>query len=255
MHPSKVIFTVTTGRSGSDFLCKVLNCFNNILSEHEPRPKYDKYIRHAQHFPFVARDFIFRKKLPYLEKKTQSGKIYAETSHLICKGFLDEWICNPELPTPKLIILNRELRKIALSFNRINSIPGRTFGGVRYLLSPDDPNNLTLLPNHEKLNNYQICYWYCLEIEERKKYYRDLIKKHKGVYCDTSIEELKTSEGINHLQETLQLPKMGILGQRKYRKTINTIVNPKTDKKPVKTFTHTELEELEQEVANALIIK
>jgi hypothetical protein len=52
-----------------------------------------------------------------------------------------------------------------------------------------------------------------------------------GKCIHTSIGALKTPKGISFIQDELNLPGFSLLGERRYQKTINRVINAKTEKK------------------------
>lgn len=246
----RFIFTVTTGRSGSNFLTEIMGCLKGVLSVHEPKPRYDRVLSMVQNCPTIANEFLEQKKIPWIKHHIKNNQIFIESSHLFCKGFLEPWLSHDDLPVPDLIFLDRDLRKIALSMYQLNTIPGRNLAGVKYYLSPRDMSLMTQLESYEQLNDYQLCYWYCLEIERRKEIYGDLIKSKGGTCVHTNIDELKSKDKFAQLCEELNMPSFSILGKRRYEQIINRVVNPKTHNKKALDITRIQLNEWEEEVRN-----
>src|SRR5262249_3241543 len=132
--PRRLIFTITTGRSGTEYLARVLSLYARVEARHEPRPRFSSCYRAVLAVPAVAREFWEREKLPRILSGHRS--IYAETSHFACKGFLESLIELGQRPT--LVHLVRDRREVALSLWSLDSIPGRSLRGVRHYLSPED---------------------------------------------------------------------------------------------------------------------
>ena len=165
----RVIFTVTAGRTGSQTLSRIMNHVPGAVALHEPRPQYSSVMREAVRSPWVARRFIRHVKMPAILAPSQT--VYIETSHLFCKGFLE-----PALALglrPALIFLERDLRETAVSLLHKNAVPGRSREGRQYLIAPDDLTYVTIR-DHAGMSDYQLCYWYCLEIAHRQHLYRQL---------------------------------------------------------------------------------
>jgi hypothetical protein len=205
-----LIFTVTAGRSGTVFLQNILGILPDVTSLHEPDPAFHGCLRHIQREPKYARDFLLNIKLPAIANF--STRHYAEVSHVFCKGFL-----NPLLDigvTPNLIVLRRAPRSIALSYLNRNAVPGRTALGMEYLLTPDDPEVL-LLPNWRQMSDYQLLFWYAIEIERRQATYASLVTKRGGRVFDTTAEELYDAECFIQLATGL-----GILSSRDNNESI-----------------------------------
>lgn len=167
LQDKSLIFTVTAGRSGTKLLTTLLKDSLGISAEHEPVPRVNFVMRSIINAPEVAKTWLLSEKLPAILASANSP-IYIETSHLFCKGFIEPML---ELGLrPKFIILKRPAIEVAESFFYINSIPERTSSGRLVLLGPSDPGVLHL-PNWEQYSDFQLCYWYALEIERRQKIY------------------------------------------------------------------------------------
>ena len=202
MTTKRLIFTVTTGRSGTDYLARMLECVPGVASRHEARPNFVWAMRDAQTDPELARRFWVEQKLPSIE--LTNGSVYAETSHVVCKGFLEPLL---ELGhRPDLILLRRPHREVAMSMYRLGTIPGRTTKGLKWYLHPDDPGVLAL-PGWQELHDYQICYWYCLEIERRRQMYEQMIQALGGRVVSITLAELATFGGFMRLRKELDLPR------------------------------------------------
>lgn len=202
LNKNRLIFTVTSGRSGTAYLANVLSYVPDVSSYHEPKPSFSKVMRSIQQNKEIGREFWIKKKLPSIAKDPSS--IYIETNHMFCKGFIEPLLDLDIIPD--LILLNRPHRRIALSFCRFGSIPGRTAQGLKYLLSPTDPDVL-LLPDWQNLDDYQLCYWYCLEIARRSHTYDNLFTGLGARVVRVSLDELITVSGFEKLLLGLNLQK------------------------------------------------
>ncbi|WP_457570373.1 hypothetical protein [Desulfurobacterium sp.] len=195
------MFTVTTGRSGTAYLSELLSVFASIAAFHEPEPNFVEVMRDVQSFPEEAVRFLFAKKLPFIASVDEP--IYCETSHLFCKGFFYPLI---ELGVlPELIILRRDKRLVAKSLFELNTIPGRTIEGLKYYLKPDDRVYLPI-SNWQKLHDYQLCYWYCLEIEKRMTIYSEEVRKRGGRVYDVKFNDLLELEKVLIFLKKLEVP-------------------------------------------------
>ncbi|MGB5686718.1 MAG: hypothetical protein WBM35_12950 [Candidatus Electrothrix sp.] len=191
IRKKRIIFTVTTGRSGTAYLASIFGFARGVFAEHEPKPEFAEVMRAVQSDPELARRFLLEKKLPVMLEAP--GDIYVETSHLACKGFLMPML---ELGiVPDLIIHRRASRDVALSLLRMGTIPARSDKGLCFYLSPDDPGVLNI-SNWQQLTDYQLCYWYCLEIERRAGEYSEIFKKRGARVTETTLDSLKTFSGL-----------------------------------------------------------
>jgi hypothetical protein len=185
IQDKQCVFTITAGRTGTNYLQKLFELFPDTLSVHEGAPDFVHVLRRAQQNPEVAYSFCLQHKLPFIA--AISEKRYVETSHLFCKRFVESFLkCGV---VPHIIILRRPPREIAVSNLGLSTVPTRTVHGLMYLLSPDDPNVLPL-PQWQYLNDYQLCFWYSLEIERRQRYYADMFRQLGASVVETSLSEL-----------------------------------------------------------------
>ena len=161
-----LIFTVTPGRSGTKYLTALLGSVPGIAAHHEPMPDFVTAMRRTQQDAEIAFAFLRDVKLPFIAGLP--SPIYAETSHLFCKGFFEPAILLGL--RPKLIILRRPPSEVAWSLVERDTIPTRTPYGCLYLLDPRDPGVMPL-PGWELMTDYQLCFWYALEIERRQLRY------------------------------------------------------------------------------------
>lgn len=168
----RIILTATQGRTGTKLLAELLNLVPGVHAEHESAPPIDNIYWRLTDRPFLAREWLQRSKLPAVLKTIQESgaTTYVETSHMLCKGFF-----RPLRALGidfDLIILDRELREIALSLHSLADIPHRTRSGRRWLLDPEDHTNyLKLSKTLNHYSDYQLVFWYVLEMECRKEYY------------------------------------------------------------------------------------
>lgn len=196
----RLIFTVTTGRSGTAYLEAVFGYLKDVSAFHEPDPEYVEVLRSVQQDTSIADRFVRDKKLPAIARV--DGPIYVETSHLVCKGFLESYLEYGIVPD--LVVHRRPARDISLSLLKMGTIPGRDAKALRFYLQPDDPGVLPL-PGWQEMSDYQLCYWYCQEIERRAQEYTRLFRERGARVVETTLAGLKTVEGLETLMRGLDL--------------------------------------------------
>ncbi len=247
LNKMQLINTVTTGRSGTKLLQKLLGLVPDLQSFHEPEPNYANMLRYIQHHPRLAFQWLLQRKLP---KIAQTGtSVYAETSHLFCKGFLKPLVSMGFIPD--LIGLQRSNRAVARSLYQLGHIPGNTNIGLMYYLSPEDPETLQL-PRWRSLHPYQLCYWYCLEIERRTQEYLRGIRQSGGNTIQITLGELTTREGFEQLLQRLNLKGLNETGWTEFEKLSQKQFNKKEDQKGKRNRPDLpeNLEKMETEVSN-----
>jgi hypothetical protein len=242
LRNKRIIFTVTTGRSGTAYLTTLFGYVRGVAAFHEPEPEFRHVLRRVQQEPQVAKDFLAQEKLPAIA--ASGNGIYVETSHLFCKGFLE-----PTLEigiVPELIIHSRPHRQVAASLYRMGTIPGRTPKAMQFYLSPEDPGVLPL-ENWQRLHDYQLCYWYCLEIERRSEQYREMYRRIGGRVVRTTLDELKTTRGYLKMLRELEIRRPSLFNLLRHKRNSRFRINESLMKKrPVKL--PADLQALEEEV-------
>ena len=206
----RLIFTITPGRSGTMLLSNLCALLPDTTSLHEPKPYFsDTYVR-LKKVMLKSQDAINKAVFPFLKVKRQWIKryktpIYIETCHMACKGFFEpmlaagwEFDC---------IYLTRPHREVATSLYKINDIPGITKTGKKYYLDPwDTENRIDISKSWERLTAYQLCYWYCLEMEKRAQGYFETLTPYGVRIIEVGMHELLTYEGFCGFLDRADLP-------------------------------------------------
>lgn len=246
LENNRLIFTMTTGRSGTGYLAKMLDKIPEVAAFHEPHPKFSDFLREVQKDSDIALHFWILRKLPSIAQTPEN--IYIETSHLFGKGFLESLIGIGIIPD--IIILKRDFRKVASSLYELNVIPGRTQEGLKFLLHPDDPEVIPV-NNWENLNDYQLCYWYCLEMERRMKKYTKLITELGGKVIQS--RNIFYKDNLTKLLKQLDLEKYQSLLEDEYFQQSHQKVNTKDNLKRRNVHSDFEnLDKLEEQVLGML---
>jgi hypothetical protein len=195
-----LVFTVTAGRTGTTYVTRLGELLPNTVSLHEPQPSYVHFLRQVQRHPRLAYRFLLEYKLPFIA--ATSAPRYLETSHLVGKGFLEPML---DLGLrPAVLLLRREPRAIARSLLTRRTVPGRGKLGYKYLVHPGDPGVLPL-PGWRTRSDYQLCFWYALEMERRQRVYGELLAARGCALADATAEELHDPARFLAVAETLGL--------------------------------------------------
>jgi hypothetical protein len=178
---------ITAGRTGTKYASVLFGLLPGVYACHEEKPSYVSVMRRCQKDTQESFRFLIETKLPLIAQVKQP--IYLETSHLFCKGFFEPMV-KLDL-CPDLLLLRREPRQIALSLLAKVTVPKRTRLGVRYLLSPEDPNVLPLT-EWTRMTDYQLCFWYALEIERRQDRYGMMALRQGKRVVDITAREMNS---------------------------------------------------------------
>jgi hypothetical protein len=245
----RLIFVVSTGRSGTEYLAKVLGLFRDVHAEHEPEPSFTNAFRTIAAAPDLARQFWLEHKLPAIARRP--SPIYAETSHLACKGFLESAVEIGLRPT--LVHLFRPYRATARSMLALRTIPGRTFNGVRFYLGPDDRVMLPVPQSvAQRWHDYQLCYWYCLEIGERARVYAERFGPVGIGVARVDLDSIETAGGIEALGARLELGPLSKTGTARLKEIVGRETNTKANAKRQTTLADSEFERMEAAVEEAV---
>lgn len=200
-----LVLSVTAGRTGTTYVTRLGELLPDTVSLHEPEPSYVHFLRQVQRRPELATAFLLEYKLPFIADTPASR--YLETSHLFAKGFLEPLL---DLGLrPAVLLLRREPRAIARSLLTRRTVPGRGKLGYKYLVHPGDPGVLPL-PGWHGFSDYQLCFWYALEMERRQRFYGELLRARGCALADASAEELHDPARFLIVAETLGLLAPGV---------------------------------------------
>jgi len=245
----RLIFTVTSGRSGTRYLTHVLEGLPNIAATHEPKPGFHEWLPQARHDPQIAKQFLMEKKLPFIHAFPEAT--YVEASHYFCKGFIEPLL---ELGiVPDLILLRRNPRKVASSWFLIGGGMEELRNGEFYqhLLGPHEPNFLPA-QGYEAWNDYQLCYWYALESHFRIRHYAQLIAWRGGKTFDTYLQPLASGDNYGRLLAWMGVPESIVAARIKDKKIrylkVNEKLGTKSGKGREKGLDGLNLETLEAQV-------
>ena len=214
MKAERLLFTITPGRSGTMLLANMCVLLPGVAAEHEPKPLFSDIFFKLRREPQIVYPFL-KVKRKWIDRicAEEEATTYIETCHLACKGFFE-----PMLGMGwkfEAIILKRPLRDVATSLYRIGDVPTQTRTGRKYYLHPENPNNRVDITGYwKKLSAYQLCYWYCLEMERRSEYYRVWLPKQGVKVHEVGLEELGTMEGFKAFLSRVHLPEPPALKQK-----------------------------------------
>lgn len=198
----RIIFTLTTGRSGTALLTELLRPLPQVHAEHEPKPLFsDAFVYLKTRRNFNVKEFC-KIKLAAIDQLLEENNklIYVETCHTFGKGFLEPMLeLNPDI---EIIILHRDPVQVALSMYRLDDIPGRSKTGIHWYLSPSEFISMTYLTKpFTSYTNFQLCYWYTQEMLCRMNH----AIQHHQIKCMINFSELLSYPKFINILERLNL--------------------------------------------------
>jgi hypothetical protein len=231
MH--RLIFSINSGRSGSKYLCHLLDTAKNVTAFHEPRPQMAG--RRISSFP-PAKPTWSKKLLHglvYLKKYQKviairkilstlsPNQIYAETNHMFIFSFYDV-VMNHFRPVD-VILLRRYLPKVLKSFIELNLIAQHP----SWHASPNSQSAaVQALARDEELDEIDLCIAHLIDAEGRAQRFKRQYPTTRVI--EVRLEELNTWENLEKL--FLQLD---IEPSDHTREVIGKMENPKTALKAI----------------------
>jgi hypothetical protein len=225
----KYLFCISTGRCGTDYLSKLLATLNGCSSFHEQKPRMHKgemreYLK-GNKAPIQA---LMPHKMAKINLHT--GLLYSDTTHVFIKSF--GWEIPKYIPQEEIgiIILKREIDKVAESTHRTQSGPFNDLGRD-WIIYPNG-NNIVRPPvieNVYKLMRLSLKLFWRLKgytgykkyplffkkqsIKLIKWYYQEtyaLAENYKNTFpnihfIEIQLEEINTLEGFEKIINAFEL--------------------------------------------------
>jgi len=248
----KYIFCISTGRCGTDYLSKLLTTIDDCSSFHEQRPRLHKHV--MQEYLQGNKKPIQKLMAQKIEKVRSHKKVlYADTTHVFIKSF--GWEIPKYIPQEEIgvIILKRDIDKVAESTHRTQSGPFNALGRD-WIIYPNGNNivkpPLSVLeyellrvlmkiwwkikgnsgvkkyPPYFKIQSIKLIKWYYRETYAMAEKYQKSFPKIS--YVEVSLDELNTFEGFEKIVSAFRLQKY-----YNKEKVANIIGNPVNLKKVI----------------------
>jgi hypothetical protein len=174
----KIIFTATTGRSGTLTLTNVFSSIADCKALHEPYPRMSGAVLTAASFGNMEYvDRVYRQiKAVHIRRAAAGYKYYVETSHLFIKTFALQALSDFGIKL-NVIHLVRPPLQVAMSIYRLQDQPG-TQRGNQMWLDYRAPSNLIgiadiLEADAEFSHPFYKALWYWFEVEARIAAYKE----------------------------------------------------------------------------------
>lgn len=236
---TKFTCLITPGRSGSTFLQVTLNRLYNVFAEEsyytitgKPEQCFSSIIGKTE----AEKNAFIKSKIQYIEGL--NCEHYMDSVSLICQdNNIERFIDNGCVPN--VITLRRDPRLVAQSFYELHWDPiAPPMSSLD--LTASDAIKMTLTAPHP----YQLCLWYCVEIERITRAYRGKLEAWGVKHYETSLRELIDKDSFNRMFEYFDMPTIGYV----YTDKINALDDLKVRKLPSE-----HLWELEEEFTTNII--
>lgn len=184
----RLIFTATTGRSGTLTLSRIFAGIPDCCAVHEPAPVMNNEVLRAASFgDGLELDRLYRTKLLAIMRAAAGHRYYLEANHLFIKTFIGH--AAREFGNRLAVIhLVRRPIEVAMSIYRLQVQPG-TGSGNRWWLDYRAPLNririTDALEGDEFAHPFYKGLWYWFEIEARVDEWRRRLPTVPFVRCET----------------------------------------------------------------------
>lgn len=219
----KYIFSINTGRSGSDYLTELLSKAKNSVSIHEGFPIMNGAPMQAfNEGDESALRALMPAKVAQIKKKRGTGQqVYCETNHTYIKGW-GYLLPGTYLPQEEIgvIILRRDIEKTAQSLLRVHDVPGVSEWSRTWYLTPHARRNLSRPPRHATLLG--LCQWYVQEIRHRGEAYKKQFPRITYLECD--LEQLNNYDFVCHMFKMF-----GLVPSADLKEAVGKVFNPRQE--------------------------
>jgi len=237
----KLIFTATTGRSGTVTLSKIFAGIPQCRSLHEPHPIMNSAaLRAASYGDQPTLGEFYRAKSINILRAAAGHRYYLEANHLFIKSFIAHAVREFENRIA-VIHLVRPALDVAMSIYCLQIAPG-TPSGNRWLLDYRAPLNririADVLDGDEFSHPFYKGLWYWFEIEARVAEWRQRLPAVPFVRCETAW--LNDPERVFALTTALDVA----VDRRQLDSLVGVKANDKADEKMVPPFPRHEAEQM-----------
>ena len=220
------IFSINTGRAGSEYLSSILATAEGVWADHEPDPKMvgdilrfvtDKSYQES----YDAR--IYKASAIKTILTESSYSVYAETSHMFIKTFFDVVIS--ELSNIKVVFLKRNLIDTLYSFYKLGYFSVRNKYWKDWMISPYSVTSaIPCFLGKDEQDEIGLSLAYLIDIYARA--HRFIDENPKVPVFHITLEELNNEAKVKEL-----FLKLKIKPTEATFKQIGLKVNEKTERK------------------------
>lgn len=207
---TKFLFTITTGRTGTTYLSKLLGENLPNAEVHHERIRYTTMgmdcpdASHMMQFNSIGKSEHVKKFWKIKSDRTivNRPKLYAETSHFNVRAGLIESIENfTSKGKVKLLHLHRNKLDVVWSFYNRFDFANIGFSWL-FSLDPDYPNVIVQSEEYLKYGMAGRAIWYVDEMSARAAYYQELVKDLRDVsFLSVSLDRLTEEKGARRVIE------------------------------------------------------
>ena len=228
MH--RLIFCINSGRSGSEYLYRILDTAQNVRAFHEPEPdmagrilpRYPasrpSLLDRLAYVPVYVRKYQKIRAIRRIIDELPTGHIYAETNHMFILAFHD--VVVNHLKNVDVILLRRYLPAVVKSFVELDHFTPQCRLTRFWFTSPNSPSAVApaLAPDGD-LDQIDRIIGYLVDVEARA---RRFIARHPN----TRVVSVRLAE-LNHLKVRALFATLGLEEGPDMAKLVGGVVNSK----------------------------
>lgn len=233
----KYIFSINSGRAGSEYLSSLLGCAPNVYSFHEPKPQMigdclRLVSRNGLKQTFSARRLKSKEILKTVSNFPE-GAIYVETNHMFIKTFYD--VVVHDLEKISVVYLQRDFLKTLKSFVQLCYFSKKNAIWPDWMISPNAKTaKINCIGDDDSLDYIDLSIAYLIDIEARARTFK--LEYPEIPFYELSLESLNCPDFVENLFDMLGVPfslkTKEVIGKKiNHRSSIKKQYNNQVDEK------------------------
>lgn len=205
-HTNRLIFCINPGRSGSEYLKRLLGSALDVTAFHEPEPTMsgpfvNMVMAHPQKQTIEQRR-IKAHAIQRILNRLPPGQVYAETSHMFIKTFYDVILDAFPSKSITVIILRRDPTRVLKSFVSMGYFSDKNQAWPSWMHRVPSANSFFKpIDGYETMDSYDRSISYLLDIEARAQRFQEQFPSCKVV--EVCLEDLQTVKEVANFFESL----------------------------------------------------
>ncbi len=202
----RLIFSINTGRAGSQYLATLLSQVDGVVAHHEAEPTMSGApFRRTLEVPLSesVEERQFKANAIHQALRDSDAHVYAETNHMFIKTFYDVVLRYLDADSLDVVVLRRSMEATLKSFVEQGFFSERCVYWPLWMATPQGPNaELTIrFPLEDQIDR---ALSYLFEIEAKAQRF---VADHPQVRVHSVwLEQLQTQHQVASLLKRLELP-------------------------------------------------
>ncbi len=211
---TQLVFSINSGRSGSDYLYRLLSTAENGTAFHEPRPSMagsrmsrvpasqPSLFDRAFYCGMYIKKYQKVKAIRQAIKEMPAGHTYIETNHMFILTFYD--VIMNHFQNVNVVLLRRYLPWVVKSFLDLNMFVPEDSKTKYWTSSPNSPSAaVRALAADDQMDQVDRCIAYVIDIEARAQRFKRQFPQ--ATVIEKRLLELNEREHVEDLFEQLKL--------------------------------------------------